>query len=137
MITVPADVATIAVTAARAALTGRLEPYAQNVTVAGKWPESSTPGTADLPLIVVSVDGQHVQWPHTQRPNLRFTAYHHDRDQAHDLIALLAGLLLPGPPGPLQQPALVVAPFTDRDQHRGEYGSFTISASITPGDVPA
>lgn len=137
MITVPVDPRTPAIDTARAVLTGRPEPYAAGVTVAGQWPTSAAPGDAQpLPLVLVHIDGQAVAWPHTQRPNYRFQCYHADTDQALDLAALLAGLLLDGPPGPLQQPVLVVAPFTARDANRGEYGTFTVAASLLPGDVP-
>jgi hypothetical protein len=140
MITVPVDARALAIATARAVLADRPEEYAAGVIVRGHWPESSTPGSTTspppLPFVLVHVDGQQTEWPHTQRPNLRFTCYHRDVDAGHDLAALLCGLLLAGPRGPLEQPVLVVAPFADRDEHRGPYGSFTVSAAITPGDAP-
>lgn len=137
MITVPLDPIPPALTTARTALAARAEPYAQAVTVTAQWPHNEAPAPNEaLPLVVIHIDGQALAWPHTQRPNYRFQCYHRDTDQAIDLAGLLAGLLLEGPPGPLEQPILIVPPFTVRDANRGEYASFTLAASITPGDVP-
>jgi len=135
-ITVPIDPKTPAVALARTLLAARAEPYAAGTTVSAQWPENTAPTNDQLPLVIVHIDGQALAMPHTQRPNFRFQCYHHDPDQAMDLAGLLCGLLLDGPPGPLQQPVLIVAPFGSRDANRGEYASFTLAASLVPGDVP-
>jgi hypothetical protein len=88
------DAAAAGATALRDALTGRSEPYAADATVGTRVPDLRSPEDPRLPFILIAEDDAD---PHPARINaavlLRITVWHRDRDQAHDLAQLAAGLL--------------------------------------------
>ncbi|MFG2748010.1 hypothetical protein [Streptomyces xanthophaeus] len=90
-----ADAQAAGATVLRDALTGRLEPYTDGVTVGTRVPGDRSPETPHLPYVMVRKDGDS---PHQSMANsrvtLRVTVWHEDADQAHDLAMLCQGLLL-------------------------------------------
>lgn len=89
------DVQAAAASLLRTALAARPEPYADDVTVGTRIPDSRSPETPHLPYVLVRKDSDS---PHSSMANarctLRVTVWHEDADQAHDLAMLCQGLLL-------------------------------------------
>lgn len=133
------DVQAAGASVLRAALTGRLEPYADGVTVGTRVPGDRSPETPRLPYVMVRKDAD---FPHSSMANarctLRVTVWHEDADQAHDLAMLCQGLLLvhSGPvirgARPGTGPIAAVDEGAERAASGIDLSTFTVLANVKP-----
>lgn len=128
------DSCSAAASALRDALALRSEDYADGATVATRVPTIRSPEDSQLPLVLVALDNAV---PHPSMANsadlLRVTVWHRDRDQAHDLAQLCAGLLHvhSGPVIRSTRPGTGPVPGLDPDSEV-DIATFTVTANIRP-----
>ncbi|CUW29699.1 MULTISPECIES: hypothetical protein [Streptomyces] len=132
-LTVFEDAQSAAATVLRAALAGRPEAFAADVTVGTKVPASRAPETRFRHVMV----RKDADLPHPSMGNarvtLRVTVWHEDDDQAHDLAMLCQGLLLvhSGPVIRGVRPGTGPLPAED-DVSGAPLSTFTVLANIRP-----
>lgn len=118
----------------RPILQARSEPYTTGVQLGNQQPEPNTLDPAGLPLLVIQASSAGGEWPHTQQDDVRFTAWHRDRDQALDLARLTHAIVRNTEGGPLEQIDEITAPTATRDLSSGtDLAGFTIVTALTPG----
>jgi len=123
----------------RTALTGRVEAFADGVTVGTRVPGDRSPEVPHLPYVMVRKDGD---LPHSSMANsrctLRVTVWHEDADQAHDLAMLCQALLLvhSGPVVRGVRPGTGPIAAVDEGAERAASGidlsTFTVLANVKP-----
>lgn len=137
-LTVTGDAQAAAAVALRQALAGRAEPYAAGVTVGAKIPAIRSPEDPLLPFVLVALDGST---PHRSQANtritLRFTVWHADEDQAHDLAQLCHALMVVhrGPVIRNCWPAIGPLPAVDPDSGV-PLSTFTVLGNVRPVVLP-
>lgn len=82
------------ITALRALLAARSEPYAAGVTFGTKVPGDRSTETPSLPFALVALDASQPTYPITTRSAIRVTVWHANAGDAIDLAQLCHGLLL-------------------------------------------
>lgn len=118
-------------------LAARAEPYASDVLVGTRTPDSREPLSHPAPFVVVAQDGPGtIQQRANMRITLRVTIWHHTDDDAYDLAALAHGLVLTYA-GPVVRSVLPgVAPARATDPDTGEpVAWFTVLANVAPSDL--
>ena len=91
---VPPDSRAAVVNALRALLAGRVEPFAQGVTVGTRRRADHTPELPGLPYVLVASDGvTAIHWPAAATDLIRVTVWAESEDDAFDLAGLCVGLL--------------------------------------------
>lgn len=118
----------------RAALVGRTEAYAAGVTVGTRVPGDRSPETPHLPYVMCRLD---LTLPHGSMANarctLRFTVWHEDADQAHDLAQLAQGLLLVHDGTVLRSVRPATGPLPATDPESGiDLSTLTLTVNVRP-----
>ena len=118
----------------RAALAGRGEEYAADVTVGTKVPAERSPELSHLPYVMVRKDSDA---PHSSMANsrvtLRVTVWHEDVDQAHDLAMLCQGLLIVHSGTVIRGVRPGTGPLPAVDDPSGvDLSTFTVLANVKP-----
>jgi hypothetical protein len=133
-LTVFDDAQAAGATVLRTALTGRVEAFAQDVTVGTKVPADRSPELDRLPYVMVRKDGDI---PHSSMANarvtLRVTIWHKDDDQAHDLAMLCQGLLIVHSGTVIRGVRPGTGPIAAVDDVSGDaLSTFTVIANVKP-----
>lgn len=133
-LTVFDDAQAAGATVLRTALTGRVEAFAQDVTVGTKVPADRAPELDRLPYVMVRKDGDI---PHSSMANarvtLRVTVWHEDDDQAHDLAMLCQGLLIVHSGTVIRGVRPGTGPIAAVDDVSGDaLSTFTVLANVKP-----
>jgi hypothetical protein len=128
------DVQSVGAAVLRDALTGRTEPYTEDVTVGTRVPGDRSPETPHLPYVLVRLDAS---FPHGSMANvrctLRVTVWHVDADQAHDLAQLCLGLLIVHDGTLLRSVRPATGPLAATDTDSGvDLSTFTVTANARP-----
>ena len=118
----------------RDALAGRGEPYAAGVMVGTRVPTERSPETPHLPYVVCRLDGST---PHSSMANvrctLRYTVWHVDADEVHDLAQLCQGLLIAHGGTVLRSVRPGTGPLAAVDDLSGvDLSTFTVTANVRP-----